>query len=215
MPASARLSLVSRSSIGPATENASSRPAMHRMCSFGISHFFRPFLILLFQASGTQTRQISWPPSQNESCLRLEPGFAARSISCNRWTCCCFHIGFKHDQNTFAAHTLHVRSRHSKTTSIAFTLGPNTAIPHLCPHLGVQTDRAARSAAFTGGQTQQDHICCFPFRVQTKQHHACCFHCGPDTTRPHLLLSRICCSHFGVQTEQNHVCCFHWGPWQV
>ena len=132
---------------------------------------------------------ISWPPSQNESCLRLEPGFAARSISCNRWTCCCFHIGFKHDQNTFAAHTLHVRSRHSKTTSIAFTLGPNTAIPHLCPHLGVQTDRAkpglllslgvkhskttsaafpfgsrqsnTTPAAFTAGQTQQDHICCF------------------------------------------------------
>ena len=43
MAASARLSLVSRSSIGPATENASSRPAMHRMCSFGISHFFRTF----------------------------------------------------------------------------------------------------------------------------------------------------------------------------
>ena len=39
MAASVRLSLVSRSSIGPATENASSRPAMHRMCSFGISHF--------------------------------------------------------------------------------------------------------------------------------------------------------------------------------
>ena len=106
MAASARLSLVSRYSIGPATENASSRPAMHRMCSFGISHFFRtflrcqnacfcafiacvsvfnrtchrkcklqacnapnvqfwhkpffrPFLILLFQASGTQTRQLT------------------------------------------------------------------------------------------------------------------------------------------------------------
>ena len=44
MAASARLSLVSRYSIGPATENASSRPAMHRMCSFGISHFFRTFL---------------------------------------------------------------------------------------------------------------------------------------------------------------------------
>ena len=107
MAASAHLSLVSRSSIKPATENASSRPAMHRMCSFGISHFFRTFLrcqngcfcafiacvsvfnrnchrkcklqacnapivqfrhnrpffrtflILLFQASGTQTRQLT------------------------------------------------------------------------------------------------------------------------------------------------------------
>ena len=111
--------------------------------------------------------------------------------------------------------------------------GPDTARPHLLLSLWVQTQQyricaltlgsrqsKTTSAAFTGGQTQQDHICCFPFGVQTKQHHACCFHCGPDTTRPHLLLSlwvqkqqyRICCSHFGVQTEQNHVCCFHWGP---
>ena len=34
----ARLSLVSRSSLGTATENASSRSAMHRMCSSGIKH---------------------------------------------------------------------------------------------------------------------------------------------------------------------------------
>ena len=51
MTASVRLSLVPRSSIGPAIEKASSRPAMHQMCSFGISHFFRTFCGVKMAAS--------------------------------------------------------------------------------------------------------------------------------------------------------------------
>ena len=41
MAASVRLSLVSGSPIGPVTEKASSRLAMHRRWCFGISHFFQ------------------------------------------------------------------------------------------------------------------------------------------------------------------------------
>ena len=78
---------------------------------------------------------------------------------------CCFQFG----------------ARHSKTTSAAFTSGPDTAKPRLLLSLW--------------GQTQQNHVCCFHFgssaftlgllslHVWTQQSHVSCFR-FPAIARP-------------------------------
>ena len=85
----------------------------------------------------------------------------------------------------------HSGARHSKTTSAAFTLGPDTAKPRLLPSLR--------------GQTQQNHVCCFHFGAKHSKTTSAAFTSGLvlslwvyteltrlGTAKPRLLLSISC-----------------------